>query len=204
MQSDSVSGFDTVHFAIRFDDALDLRNIRLPAGWNILDSSAKHGSLDLWIVSNSQPLPSQLLVLSFGTALARRFARVYLDSIHFFSPPAICGDNTLSLAAPDSVEIDFEGCGDSTLLRFMATGSPFEIESVTPNPARDEISVHFSRSSKAPVTYTLFDALGVNKLRGEAEASDILFDVSLLPSGVYYLRIAQSDYVQTRRIVIAR
>ncbi len=206
MPSDSVFGFDTVHFAIHFDDALDLRSIVLPPGWSVLDSSSKNGVLDLWMISDSAPLRSQLLALNFGTALENSFAKVYLDSAHFYyTHPAICGDNALALAGPDSVELDFTGCGDSTLLRYMADSLAFRIVSVQPNPASGALDITLSRATGTAVAYELYDALGTTRLRGVTQGGDIALDVSSLPEGIYFFRASTEGATPvSRKIAIAR
>ncbi|MDP4200871.1 MAG: hypothetical protein Q8922_11480 [Bacteroidota bacterium] len=215
MQRDSLLGFNTVHFALHFDDAFDLRNVMLPPGWRVLDSSSASGTLDLWIISDQQPLRSQLLALSFGTALENSFAKIYLDSIHFYpSHPAICGDNVAAIAGPDSVEIDFDltNCNDPILLRTMSGQSPFEIVSVVPNPAQSEVAVAFAGEAGSSIEYRLYDMIGTERARGtfntpppfQGGGGGWSIDVAPLPSGIYYLRCSSNGYVQTRSITVAR
>ncbi len=192
--ADTAIGVDTAHFAVRFDSvALNLRALNIPSGWVIIDSSSHSGLFDLWIADTSTEFTLPNVTLSFQTFLvSSSLAKVYLDSAKLYGKWVNCDITAQSLTAPDSVEIDFEGCGDSTLLRYMATGSPFEIESIVPNPARDQIEVRLRVAAVGDLhaAYSLFDALGVEKLRGITEASDLPLDVSSLAAGTYYLRIS--------------
>jgi len=67
---------------------------------------------DLWIVSDAQPLPKNLLSIVFGTALEKSSAKIYLDSAQFYGKRLNCDCAALSTAGPDSVQINFTGCGD--------------------------------------------------------------------------------------------
>jgi hypothetical protein len=157
------------------------------------------------------------LQLTFNTYLASPSAKIYLDSAHLYGKRLNCDCSALSVAGPDSVEIDFEGCGDSTLLRYMATGSPFEIESVTPNPARDEVLIrlqagaarmtdHAGAGLHAGMLVEMYDVLGQRRIRNEVLGirNGVSVDVSLLPPGVYYLRVSSGGFAQSRRIVVQR
>ncbi len=197
------SPMDTMHLVVRYDDPLTLKNILIPPQWSILDSSVKNGVLDLWLVTNAQQLPSQLLSLNFGTVLETPSAKVYLDSNHLYGNRLSSDCAALSVAGPDSVEIDFTGCGDSTLLRYMSGQSPFAILSVQPNPAQSEIAVRTANADATTSSYALFDALGRRMLSGNVGATATL-DVRALPSGLYYLRVTSNGFAQTRSVSIDR
>jgi hypothetical protein len=205
MQSDSESGFDSVHFHIHYDDAFDLKDFKSPAGWRIMSLDTTGDVLDLWIASTGLALPSQLLVLNFGTALEKSSAKIYLDSVHFYSHPAICGDSPLSVVGPDSVEIAFTGCGDSLMLAAMQGEPPFSIESIQPNPASGAVQINFINPASALVSYEVIDALGSTRLRGATAANALSLDVTMLPQGVYFFRAwAAIGIASSKQFVIMR
>ncbi|HWF43399.1 MAG TPA: T9SS type A sorting domain-containing protein, partial [Candidatus Kapabacteria bacterium] len=208
-ETDTLIGIDSAHFVVRFDsDALGFRDYTLPPGWKVLNSYKSAGTLDLWLIGDTTAtLPNPMLRVAFNTYLALS-AKVYLDSAHLYGHRLNCDCQALSIANPDSVEVDFTGCGDSTLLHFMQTGSPFTIESIVPNPAQTEITVQLggaavgTHHAGSAITYTLSDALGRGALSGEDIPTSL--NVSGLPSGVYYLRLSQNGFTETRRVVIER
>ncbi|MDP4199331.1 MAG: T9SS type A sorting domain-containing protein [Bacteroidota bacterium] len=206
-------GIDSAHFVLRFDPSLDLSALKLPASWTIVDSSSSGGVLELTIRdADTVQLPNPIIQLTFRTVLAASSAKVYLDSAHLFGKRLNCDCAALSVAGPDSVEIDFTGCGDSTLLRYMSGQSPFEIVSVVPNPARDAIEVRVS-GNPAGLRAEMYDMLGrlVNATTtpqptplGFAGGGVCSFDVSAMPEGVYYLRLSSGGFSASRRVEIIR
>ena len=107
----------------------------------------------------------------------------------------------------DAVTIDLQGCGDSTLLRYMKSGTlPYSIESITPNPATNTLNVKLQNAWNRPLSYELANALGVRCI-GNVTASDhFALDVHNLPNGVYYLRVmaASGGAPFTRMVLIQR
>jgi hypothetical protein len=134
-----------------------------------------------------------------------------LSNITFDTPASLSPDCIASLDDSGSAFSYIYSCSDRTLQHFMQTGAPFTIESIVPNPARDEIrvgirvpgtGVRSAGSGIRGIGYELFDALGRDALSGEDVPS--MLNVSGLPSGVYYLRLSQNGFVQTRRVVIQK
>jgi hypothetical protein len=216
-ETDTLIGIDSAHFVVRFDsDAMGLRDYTLPPGWKVLSSHESSGTLDLWLIGDTTaPLPNPVLRVAFNTYLSAgdnhplpppwkgggSSAFVYLDSAHLYGHRLNCDCQALSVANPDSVEIDFTGCGDSTLARFMQTGSPFTIESIVPNPARSSLRVEGKGQG---VSCEFTDNLGRSILPSTLYALPFTLDVKSIPSGVYYLRLSQDGFVQTRRIIIQK
>jgi photosystem II stability/assembly factor-like uncharacterized protein len=202
--TDPLIGVDTAHFFIHYDfGSLSLENTIIPPGWSTLKSSSGNGTFDLWIVStNAVALPTPVLQLTFGTVLSPTTAKVHLDSAHLYGKRLNCDCAALSVAGPDSVQINFEGCGDSLILAAMNHTPPFSIESVQPNPASTKITVNLAQSAKSPIAYELSDALGSSYLNGDISSSSAVLDVDGLSSGAYYLRLMSNGYVQTRRVNI--
>jgi len=191
---DSLVAVDSVLLIIRSNpDVAEPVDYLPSAGWHIASLTQDSGTAKVLIVDTSHidgSIPR--LTVSYLTHLSNSSNKIYLDSSRLFGHRTNCNCSIQSLASSDSVEIDFEGCGDSTLLRYMATGSPFEIESIVPNPASNSIEVRLRVAAVGDLhaAYSLFDALGVEKLRGITEASDLPLDVSSLAAGTYYLRIS--------------
>jgi photosystem II stability/assembly factor-like uncharacterized protein len=154
------------------------------------------------------PLQINNLQLSGETMIGSLRCMVYLnDSLQTsvsLASASISSDDPRCLAlstSSDAVTIALTGCGDSTLLRFMQTGSPFTIESIVPNPARSSLRVE---GKGQRVEAELDDELGRNILEPTLYALPFTLDVKSIPSGVYYLRLSQDGFVQTRRVVIER
>ncbi len=194
-------GADSVHFLIRYDSAsLILKDFNLSGGWTILDSSTHGDTLDLWAAfDSSYQIQSPNLQLTFKTVLASSSAKVYLDSAHFYGGCQTCDCPVLANGS-DSVEIDFQGCGNPTILAAMEHAPPFSIESIVPNPAQSKIRITLS----APASYSLFDQLGITRLTGNLSSIPSEIDVTSLPSGSYYLRLTSNGYTITRKIQIER
>lgn len=95
-------------------------------------------------------------------------------------------------ASNDEIAITLNGCGDSTLLRFMSSGSLMGIDRVTPNPAQSEITVQ-GRGLRAS-ELQVYDMMGRRVSRTQPLTLDegISMDVHTLPDGMYYLRIGQA------------
>ena len=197
-------GIDTGHLVFHYDpNELILENLQLPPSWVILDSSTNNGVLNLTIAADSNAmLPTPIIQLMFGTYLSNNSAKVYLDSANLSGHRLNCGCEALSMTGSDSVQINFEGCGDSLILAAMNDSLPFYITNIAPNPASSTIEINLS--SSALVAYTLFDALGRSVLSNSTSASSFSLDVSNVPSGIYYLRVASNNYVQLRSISITR
>jgi len=205
-------GIDSGHIVIHFDStSLTLDSLALPPSWVIVDSSSGPGYVNLQITADSnQQLPNPIITLAFTTYLGTSLAgtKVYLDSAHLYGKRLNCDCQALSTDV-DSVEIDFTGCGDSTILAVMHHEPVFSIESIVPNPAQDEIRVSGTGLRVPGMDVELYNALG--QLIGipppsslSLHPSSLSVDVSNVPSGIYYLRFSSGGYVQTRSISVAR
>jgi hypothetical protein len=189
-QTDTLVGFDSVHFSIHYDSAsLSLNHLNIPSGWSILDSNSKNGVLNLWLTdTTAAPLPTPILQLTFNTYLGSNSAKVYLDSANLFGQRLNCDCAALSLSGPDSVEIDFQGCADSLILAAMQGQPPFSIESIQPNPASDVVEIGFINPLSSSISYQVMDVLGTVRAEGEISGDKLQLDIHSLTSGLYYLR----------------
>ncbi len=212
--NDSI-GINTGHLVFHFNpNALRLENIKLPTSWNIVDSSVVNGVFNLTISGDSNAqLTNPIIQMTFGTYLSFDSAKIYLDSANLSGHRLNCGCEALSLSGSDSVQVNFEGCGDSTLLAAMSEQAPFSIEGIQPNPAQNEITV--TLSGTAQPTVEMYDALGREVLAqgttpqpppslggGVRAGAGVRLDVSSVPSGAYILRVSDGEYVQSRRVVV--
>jgi hypothetical protein len=110
---------------------------------------------------------------------------------------------------PDTVKIVVTPeCGDSTIRHFMRTNSIFELLTIEPNPARNEVTVEVrgpgSGVRDPGVKMEIVDVLGNVRLSGTVDPPKTTIDVSSLAAGTYFLRLSEGGEVRTRRFVIAR
>jgi hypothetical protein len=204
----TMTAVDSIKLALWYDpNVLDSLSFSLPAGWWIADSVSHGGVLDLVLRDSvASPLPSPLLQVTFKASLATRTTFIYLDSATSYLKHTSCDFSTLSLASPDSVEIDFEGCGDSTLLRFMATGSPLEFTGITPNPLSDGATISFTLAARSQVAISVIDAAGrewavISQEMGAGQHK-VTWDATGFPSGVYTCRLSAGGASIVRKMVV--
>jgi photosystem II stability/assembly factor-like uncharacterized protein len=106
----------------------------------------------------------------------------------------------------DSIVITVSGgCSTNLLREFLRSGKiPFDILNVSPNPASSLAKLRIKNEFGLMLHSQLFDELGVLKKSLEVTGSESTLDVSDLPNGVYYLRVSQSGFVQSRKVVVSR
>ena len=97
-------------------------------------------------------------------------------------------------------EIVVDGSNSSTVERLadvpttLRTGGNVEQLELFPNPAGDKVTAEFTLAGGDEVVIELFDPTGELMLernvgRLESGTHRVLLDVSLLPSGVYFLKV---------------
>ncbi len=85
----------------------------------------------------------------------------------------------------------------------------FELLQNYPNPFNPTTNIEFRIANSGLVTLRVFDVLGreigtlVNEVR-PAGLYKVRWDASSLPSGVYFYQIHAGDYVQTKKLVLAK
>ncbi len=203
-------GSDSISISISFDtNSLSLVHFELDSGWSIKDSSYSNGTYHLLLVSSdSLGLDSSAVILraDFASYLSSTpQSKVYLDSVHFYGRRLNCDCAVASVTGADSVEIDFQGCGDSLLLAAMSGKPLFTIESIQPNPAANLLQVNFSNPTSAAISYQIIDALGQTRLNGMTLGAALSLDVSSLPAGIYFIRaISENGYSVSSKLAIVR
>ncbi len=206
-QIDSTVGVDTAHFAIRYDSSLLLQSLQLPAGWNLLDSSSNGNTLNVTIFDTSSVVSNPNVTLTFEPILtpSGTSGKVWLDSANLFGKWMSCDISAQSSSAPDSVQLDFSGCGDSLILAAMEHTPPFSIQSIVPNPAENEVRVSGPGIGVPGMDVEMYNVLGrTQDVRSTSLQGGLSLDVSGVPPGIYYLRFSSNGYVETRSISIQR
>lgn len=89
------------------------------------------------------------------------------------------------------------------------TPAAFSLEQNYPNPFNSSTSIRYSLSKKVFASLKVFDALGreIIELVGEEQDAGIYyfrFDASKLASGVYYYRLHAGDFIQAKKMVLAK
>jgi hypothetical protein len=157
-------------------------------------------------LSRDQPVD-----IEAGEEIARITVRTYLtlDTIadavlmdYMFNPGDVFLGCSPLVLTPDSVRLDLAGaCGDDMIRQFLRTGSPLSIESLSPDPASSLLHIVVPISTVA-TSYEVCDALGRTVLSGSLQSPDI--DLTGLPSGHYYLRVARGSKFASRGFVVQK
>jgi Secretion system C-terminal sorting domain len=82
---------------------------------------------------------------------------------------------------------------------------PADSLSIYPNPARDEVTILGKGLGGVGMEVEIFDLLGRNHTVPTTSLENgISIDVSAIPAGIYYLRLASGGVIQTRPLSIVR
>lgn len=98
-------------------------------------------------------------------------------------------------------------CGGSE--HGVVFGNGYKVQSISPNPANDRLSLSYQLGFDGPVAIDLCDALGRNskhieRQRERAGAHTELLDVSTLPEGRYVYRIESLDFKSCGSVLLVR
>jgi len=85
----------------------------------------------------------------------------------------------------------------------------YELGQNYPNPFNPGTTIRYALPNSSHVTLTVFNTLGEQVAllqNGEREAGyhEVMFDASGLPSGVYFYRLTAGDFVQTKKLLVAK
>ena len=82
------------------------------------------------------------------------------------------------------------------------------ISEIVPNPANEQFKFIYQSDSDAPLEATIFNTLGeiVSTVLFENinTGTEVLFQTTHLPTGVYLVKVTQDDFTKTSRVVIGR
>jgi hypothetical protein len=107
--------------------------------------------------------------------------------------------------APDTVMVYVTSeCGDSTVRHFMRSAQIFDLLSLSPNPASNELTVEIVQHTEGTVHAEIMDVLGASIVSREILSGTTRLDIRALVSGTYFLRLSQSGEVRTQRFVVER
>lgn len=108
----------------------------------------------------------------------------------------------------------YDDCAFATDAPVLAVGGGFALDPSRPNPMRATTSISYSLPKAGHVSLDVYDVSGrhVRSLLDEtrpAGASTVVWDGravdgTLLPGGVYFLRLTAGEESQTRKVVLAR
>ncbi|MDP4230889.1 MAG: T9SS type A sorting domain-containing protein [Bacteroidota bacterium] len=95
-------------------------------------------------------------------------------------------------------------CGDSSIYKYLRTGSVLEITSIRPNPAQDEVQIDVQSAVRQDASIEIRNALGV-QVYSDAKSlvsgsNSIHLDTKGLASGMYFVRVGGVS----RSVVISR
>ena len=201
---------DSVSVRLVFNTAaLSEKSVSLAPGWSVsyveplADGARFHF---VRTTANIEP-DSSLATITFQTYLTSESSpTIALDEINWDRDTTFRDCMVSALSASDTVRVNLQlSCEDSILLFYMKTGTiPLRIESIQPNPAREEVVVTTHSSSGALLSYEVFDALGRGMVSGSVASTSFSINVKSFPSGTYYLRVSGGGFVETKRIAVGR
>jgi photosystem II stability/assembly factor-like uncharacterized protein len=201
---------DSVSVTLNFDSdvASHVTDAAAP-GWTIRTVRSEQGSVRIKLVklAGTTLEPDSVIgTIHFRANLAARTSTsIALGEVDWDSDSSYYDCIASLLGSTDSVQLNVTlSCGDSLMLAALRHEPLFEIASLRPNPASRELRIELTHKLDAPVHIGLFDALGAIKKSFESNRTESTLDVSDLPNGVYYLRVSQSGFVQSRKVVISR
>lgn len=183
----------------------DILQLFAPDGGSVLlDSSTRIGdSTREYLTLLSTPDTGIISALTFRTFIAAQDSTaIRLTILSYDSTCLPCIASKRALGTAMSVVY---GCGEDYIQQFVASGS-FLVGRIVPNPASDRIEVQLAAQA-SDVSADLYDVLGrphVLTTLTAASSAVLQFDVSGVPEGVYYLRLAWHGLVAMRRVEIAR
>jgi hypothetical protein len=208
--ADSGAPVNSIRFDLTHND--DLLGFASDSGVSIeRGTSINSIETDTIVWGSSSGLPASSVPDTIGSLTFRVYltdssaTALALSNISFDDALGISPDCIASLDDSGSNFTYIFECGDG-LIQDAMNRLPFSTISIIPNPSSSSITVTVSgvRGPGSGVDVEMFDLLGNSVLTQHSALSTQRLDVSLLPSGTYYLRLSQGGYVQSRQVVIER
>lgn len=134
-----------------------------------------------------------------------------ISNVAFDNKLGLPNDCVASLSASSTLfNYINNNCTDTLMRGLLETGS-IHVESVRPNPAKDQIEIVLGgiQQTGPTVLCEMYDVLGRTILSGAGQsagqgAERVALDVSGIPEGIYFLRIIAGNVRETRQIAIQR
>ena len=200
---------DEIDFDLVYNDNLLSNGIAIQPDIKLgTQTRLANGLLDQSIAMQPATDRDTIATLQFQTYLTKNISTgIQLTHQQFLSagaisPPCVATMDTISIPSNFTLELS---CGDSTILAAWNDSPPFSIESIHPNPAQDEITVDISGNAQPEIQ--MYDALGRSITLPSSfnlHPSSFTVDVSSIPTGLYFLRLSQNGFSQSRSIAIQR
>jgi len=203
-------GADSLSFTMTFDsDVVTHMTDAAAPGWTILTLLNKQGLVRIKLIklAGTSILPDSVIGwIHFRANLAPRTSTsIALAEVDWDADSSYYDCISASLTSTDSVLLNVTlSCGDSLILASLRHEKLFDIISLRPNPASNYIQIVLTHNIDAPIRAEIFNALGVILKDAELKKGETSINVSDLLSGVYYLRVSQAGFVQTRKVVVER
>ena len=127
--------------------------------------------------------------------------------VPYFARVRALGDGIESPYSP--VTSFFVGILGTVVDDAQGTIAEFRLNQTYPNPFNPLTTIRYGLPHKSVVQLTVFNTLGqqvAQLVNGEIDAGDheVQFNASNLASGVYFYRFQARDFVQTRKLVLAK
>jgi hypothetical protein len=196
--------FSAFHFDLTHDDDLLSFESMSGAGLSVATEPPQNRMTTQHFTLLPVPLTDTIGWLNFRAYLSKESMTALSISQFTFSAPR-ASDCIATLSEAGSNFTYIYSCGEH-FMQNVLSGTPFSIESVVPNPAREEMEVRVSGAGfrVSGVEVELCDVLGRPVLTQHVAPDTQHLNIRTLPSGVYNLRVSQGGFVQSRRVVIAR
>jgi hypothetical protein len=207
VDSDDLKTPRTVHFALtNSDDLLDSTSF---SGSNLkCDSTARaaNGEITRYFTLAIPSASDTVALFNYTVKLADSGStNVRLSKLSAESTNGLPGECVTSLSSSGLVFTYDAHCGEDILIHYLAAGS-LTIESIRPNPAKDEIEIRVlsADTTTQDIVVTAFDLLGREIELKQSPKAASTYDVSLLREGVYYIEARSGAARAIKQLIIQR
>jgi len=165
-------------------------DVRLYKGATQVGISENGGTLDEQIIYNTTSAATTYYVYVYG------YNGVFNNSVCYTLQASLSSSNWRSSGATDGAVEEIE-------IPVLVEDAPFGL---FPNPANNQVTVEVPMEADADVAVTILDPAGKSvaqqhRTLGKGD-NRMLFDVSRLPSGVYFVQVRNGENAHTRKLVV--